>query len=244
MNSEMSFIQHLVELRKRIIRSLVGVLIGFGLCYHFAEAIFDFLLKPLCHAFQKDGDCPIVYTGVAEPFLVYLKVGLLGGFFLSIPWIFYQVWQFISPGLHFHEKKWVVPFVVVASVMFVAGAFLGYFYIFPFAFEFFLQQAPAPIQPMLSMTDYFSFASGLLFAFGFLFEIPVFVILLNLIGLIKAETLWKTWRYAVAGIFILAAVLTPADPYTMLLLGVPLAILYLLALTFCSLQERARKKSS
>ncbi len=243
MSSETPFLEHLVELRKRIIRSLIGILGGFLVVYHFAEQLFSLLIKPLCKA-MGDISCPIVYTGVAEPFMVYLKVGLLGGVFLAVPWIFTQVWGFISPGLHSHEKRWVVPFVVIASMMFLFGAFIGYYYIFPLAFEFFLKQALDPIKPMLSMTDYFSFASGLLFAFGFLFEIPVFVMLLNLIGLIKAATLWKTWRYAVAGIYVLAAVLTPADPYTLLLLGTPLAILYIVALITCSVLEKVRSKSA
>jgi sec-independent protein translocase protein TatC len=240
---ELSFLDHLVELRKRLIRSLYGVFIGFGLIYHFAEELFDWLIQPLCKAI-KDGACPLIYTGVAEPFMVYLKVGLLGGFFASMPWIFYQIWAFISPGLHAHERRWVIPFIIIGSAMFVGGALMGYFVIFPLAFDFFLKQALAPIQPMLSMADYFSFASGLLFAFGFLFEIPVFVLLLNLMGVISAKSLWKTWRYAVAGIFILAALVTPADPYTMLLLGIPLSIFYVGALVACSLLERLRRKTS
>ena len=235
----MPLIEHLVELRLRVIRILIGLFVGFLIAYHFSEKLFDLLLRPLCQAFQKQ-ECPIVFTGIAEPFLVYLKVGVLAGFFLSIPFTFYQIWIFISPGLRQSEKRWMLPFVFVASVMFVAGSLLGYFYIFPIAFNFFLSQAAQPIHPMLSMSDYLSFASGLLFAFGFLFEIPVFVILLNLIGLVSAKSLWRTWRYCVAGIFVLSAVLTPADPYTMLLLGVPLSCLYILALIACSLLESVR----
>ncbi|MDB5038553.1 MAG: preprotein translocase subunit TatC [Bacteriovoracaceae bacterium] len=238
--SEMSFLDHLVEFRMRVIRSLIGVLVGFALVYHFSEQLYNFLLQPLCRTFNDR--CPVVYSGVAEPFLVYLKVGFVGGLFLAIPWIFYQLWMFISPGLHGNEKKWVVPFVFIASFMFMAGSLLGYFFIFPFAFQFFASQAMAPISPMLSMSDYFSFASGLLFAFGFLFEIPVFVVLLNFIGLLSAKTLWKTWRYALAGIFILSAIVTPADPYTMMMVGVPLSLLYMAALVICSLSENFRKK--
>lgn len=237
---EMTFLQHLVDLRKRVIHSLWGVLICFGIAYHFAEQIFGWMLKPLCNAFGSQDSCPIVFTGLAEPFMVYLKVGLVAGIFLASPWIFFQVWNFISPGLKSEEKKYVIPFVFVATVMFVGGALLGYLYIFPMAFPFFLSQAMAPIRPMLSMQDYFSFASGLLFAFGALFEIPVFVILINFIGLVHSKTLWKTWRFAVAGIFVLAAVLTPADPYTMLIVGLPLAVLFLVALGLCSLHDKVR----
>jgi sec-independent protein translocase protein TatC len=234
-----SFMDHLVELRKRLIYSVCGVGLGFSLSYSYAEKVFDILLEPLCKAFQRD-QCPIVYTSLVEPFLVYLKVGILGGFFLAVPWIFIQVWQFISPGLKAAEKKYVVPFVTVASVMFVFGGCLGYFFLFPMAFKFFLSIVPTSITPMLSMSDYFSLASGLLIAFGVLFEIPVFVVLLNLIGVLSSRSLWKTWRIAVALIFVLSAVLTPADPYTMLLMGVPLSVLYIAALVVCSLLEKAR----
>jgi sec-independent protein translocase protein TatC len=239
-DSEMPILEHLKDLRKRIVRSFIGVLIGFALVYGFSEEIFEWLMKPLCAALKQE-TCPVVFTGVAEPFMVYLKVGFLGGFFLAAPWIFYQIWSFISPGLHPHERRYVTPFVTTASLMFVGGACLGYFFIFPFAFEFFLSMAGPDISPMLSMQDYFSFSAGLLFAFGILFEIPVFVVLLNVLGVVSAKTLWQTWRYVIAGIFVLSAIVTPADPYTMLLLGVPLSVIYLLALVLCSLLDRGKK---
>ena len=237
--SEMPILEHIRELRSRLIRALVGVLIGFLVCYGFSEQIFDWLMKPLCSAFNRD-HCPIVYTGVAEPFMVYLKLGFIGGIFVSAPWLFFQAWKFISPGLHAHERRYVVPFVSVASIMFIGGGLLGYFFIFPFAFEYFVNVAPVQISPMISMSDYFGFASGLLLAFGILFEIPVFVVLLNLLGVIRAKTLWKTWRMALAIIFVMSAILTPQDPYTLLLLGVPLSVLYIVALIICSLVERAK----
>lgn len=243
-SSEMSFLQHLIELRKRVIRSLWGVVIGFGIAYYFSSQVYDWMLAPLCEAFHDTGKCPVVYLGVAEPFMVYLKAGLIGGIFLASPWIFYQIWCFISPGLKSTEKRYVVPFVITATTMFVGGALLGYYFIFPMAFPFFREQAGALIQPMVSMDSYFSFASGLLMAFGALFEIPVFVILLNFVGLIHSRSLWRTWRIAVSVIFVLAAIFTPADPYTMLLVGCPLAVLYLIALVVCSLHDRLRGRTA
>jgi len=240
--SDMPILEHIRELRTRLIRSLAGVLIGFMVCYGASEQIFNWLIKPLCSAFNRH-DCPIVYTGVAEPFMVYLKLGFIGGIFVSAPWIFFQAWQFISPGLHPNERRYVVPFVSVASLMFVGGGLLGYFFIFPFAFDYFVHVAPIEIQPMISMSDYFGFASGLLLAFGILFEIPVFVVLLNILGVIRAETLWRTWRIALAIIFVMSAILTPQDPYTMLLLGVPLSCLYILALIVCTFIERAKGRN-
>jgi len=238
----MNFLDHLMELRKRLIHTLWGVLLGFLIAYHYSRQIYEFLMRPLCRTFE-DPICPIIYMSVAEPFMVYVKVGIISGIFLAAPWIFFQLWKFVSPGLHTHEKKWVIPFVGIASMMFVGGSLLGYFYIFPLAFEFFLKEAARPIRPMLGMNNYFSFATTMLLAFGVLFEIPVLVVLLNLIGLVQAKTLWRTWRFGVAGIFILAAIITPADPYSMLLFGIPLSILYLGSLAICSLIEGARENT-
>lgn len=236
-----SFMEHLVELRKRLIYSVCGIGIGFCFSFSWAEEIFNILLKPLCRSFQKD-HCPIVYTSLVEPFMIYLKVGILGGVFIAVPWIFIQIWKFVSPGLRASEKKYVVPFVSIASAMFIFGAFLGYFFLFPLAFEFFISVVPSNISPMLTMSDYFSLASGLLIAFGFLFEIPVFVVLLNMIGVLSSASLWRTWRIAVAGIFVLSAILTPADPYTMILMGAPLSVFYIGALLICSVLEKARAR--
>lgn len=240
---EMSFLEHLSELRKRLIYAAIGLVIAFGVVYHFSEIIFQWLMNPLCGVFENQ-DCQLITLGVAEAFMVYLKTGLLGGVFLAAPWIFFQIWRFISPGLHKNEKFYVLPFVLVASFMFVGGAGFGYFVVFPFAFEFFLTTLGPQITPMPSMNEYFGFASSLLFAFGALFEIPILVFLLNWIGIVSASSLWKTWRYAMVIIFALAAILTPADPLTMLLLGIPLSILYLASLALCSLSERARVKKN
>jgi sec-independent protein translocase protein TatC len=241
--SEMTFLDHLTEARKRIIHAFWGFLVGFGIAYSYSTEIFEWLKGPLCQALQKD-ECSIVYLGLAEPFFIYLKVGIIGGVFISAPWIFYQVWKFMSPGLRVNEKKWVFPFVFVASVMFTGGSLFGYFIIFPLAFEFFLSVAPLTVMPMLSMSNYFSFASALLFAFGTLFETPVIVVLLNLAGIVKAETLWKTWRYVVVGLFALSAIMTPADPYTMVLMAIPLTLLYMISLIICSMLENMKKASA
>lgn len=239
--SDMSFLDHLVELRKRVIHAMLGIVVGFGIAYYFAEIIFNWLSAPLCHAFKNDS-CRLITTGVAEAFIVYLKTGLIGGLFLASPWIFFQIWKFVSPGLHAKERRLVVPFVLAASIMFAGGALFGYFFIFPFAFEFFLSYAGELITPMPSMSSYFTFSSSLLIAFGLLFEIPVFVILLNLIGVVEAAWLWKTWRLAIFVIFGVSAVLTPADPVTMVLLGLPLSALYMLSLIICSFLEKSKKK--
>lgn len=241
--SEMSFMNHLTELRTRLVKCLWAVAVGFVIAYSNSERIFDFLIRPLCEAFG-DRECKMVYISVAEPFFVYLKVGLVGGVFGAVPVIFYQLWMFLAPGLRKNEKGLLLPFVFSASVMFVGGAMMGYFYVFPFAFDFFLNLTGTHIQPMISMSSYFSFSSMLLFAFGTLFELPVFVVLLNILGVLPAATLWGTWRYAIVGIFVLSAVLTPADPYTMILLAVPLTVLYMGSLVVCTVLEKTRRKTS
>lgn len=237
----MTFLEHLHELRRRLIYCAWGFVIAFAAVYSFKEQIFLYLMRPLCSSFDNR-ECHLITLGLAEAFMVYLKTALVAGFFLSLPWMFFQLWQFISPGLHSKEKRYVLPFVVSASVMFAGGAIFGYFVIFPFAFDFFLNLAGPEILPMPSMDAYFGFAFALLFAFGFLFEIPVLVVLFNIIGLIEAKTLWRTWRYAIVVIFALSAILTPADPFTMLALGIPLSILYMISLFIVSALEAKRKR--
>jgi sec-independent protein translocase protein TatC len=243
MTSQMTFLEHLSDLRRRVIHAAWGILVGFAIAYGFSKQIFEWVKTPVCDALEMQ-DCSIVYLGLAEPFLVYLKLGIIGGIFVSSPWIFYQIWKFIKPGLHADEKKWVVPFVFIASVMFIGGGLFGYFLIFPLAFEFFLNVAPMNIMPMLTMSNYFSFATALLFAFGVLFETPVIVVLLNRVGLVTAATLWRTWRYVVVGLFALSAIMTPADPYTMILLAIPLTALYMISLVICSALEGFRKEAA
>lgn len=241
MTDEMSFTDHLMELRKALVRSLIGIVVGFAIVYGFAEEVFEWLMMPLCKAF-RDRDCSLITIGVAESFLTYLKTGIMGGLFLAAPWIFFQVWSFISPGLHPKERKLVIPFVLSASIMFVGGALFGYFFVFPLAFDFFFSLGGESIVPSPSMEAYFSFSSRLLLAFGALFLTPVIIVLLNFVGVVHSSSLWRSWRYGVIGIFGVAAVLTPADPITMLLLGVPLSVLFVLSLVLCSLIDRGRGK--
>lgn len=237
---EMAFLDHLDELRKRLVYCMIAVFFGFLLVYTYSEEVFAWLKWPLCQAFQGQ-ECQLIRIGVAEEFLTLLKLSFIGGIFLSAPVIFYQIWMFVSPGLKNNEKKYVLPFVTAASFMFMGGGIFGYFFVFPYAFEFFLNYTQLDVEPMFSMEAYYGFTSTLLFAFGILFELPVVVILLNLLGIVSAKSLWATWRYAICLIFILSAVLTPADPYTMVLLAVPLTFLYIGSLGVCSLLELSRK---
>ncbi|TVQ78051.1 MAG: twin-arginine translocase subunit TatC [Bradymonadales bacterium] len=239
----MSFLGHLMELRTRVIRSVLGVLVGFLIAYSFSEEIFWFLMQPLCASFRNQ-ECQLITIGVAEAFFVYFKTAILAGLFLAAPWVFLQAWKFIEPGLLETEKKLVWPVVFVASALFVGGAAFGYWLVFPFAFDFFLNYAGEGIAPMPAMQAYFSFSVRLLLAFGILFELPLVVLSLVYLRILSASQLWSTWRYAIIGIFALSAVLTPADPITMLLLGLPLSGLYLASILVAQLIERARKVPS
>jgi sec-independent protein translocase protein TatC len=241
MSGEMGFWDHLVELRKRILRSLVGVLVGFGVAYYFSEEIFNALMAPLCGAFNNP-ECKLQALGLMEAFLVYLKAGIIGGIFLAAPWIFYQLWAFVSPGLRPQERKYVIPFVLSATVMFVGGALFGYFLIFPLAFEFFIASTGPQVILQPSMEAYFNLAATLLIGLGFLFEVPVLTLLFHTLGLVKAASLWKTWRYAIIGIFIIAALFPTTDPLSLVLLGAPLSILYTLTLVLCSAIEKFGSK--
>lgn len=239
LGGEMSLLEHLIELRKRLLLATIGLALGFGAAYFFRKELFGLLVQPLCKSF--DESCQLITTQVAETFIVHFKTALLFGFFISSPWIFFQLWRFVSPGLYKKEKKYVLPFVLVASLMFVGGALLGYFYVFPFAFKFFLgSELNTYVEPSTAVGPYFSFAASLLFAFGLLFEIPVVIVFLNLLGLVAAKDLWASWRYGIVGIFALSAALTPADPMTMLMLAVPLSVLFILSLVICSALEKSR----
>lgn len=240
MSQEMNFLGHLTELRSRVLKSAIGVGLGFALAYSFAEEIFWQLMQPLCGAFENQ-TCQLITTGVAEAFFVYLKTGIVAGIFISAPWIFYQIWKFVEPGLLPSERRFVLPIVLSASLLFVGGASFGYFAVFPFAFDFFFEAAGPGIAPMPAMQAYFSFSVRLLLAFGVLFELPLVVIAAAYFGLVKVKTLWETWRYALVGIFSLSAILTPADPFTMLLLGVPLSILYIASIAIAQVLVRKRE---
>jgi sec-independent protein translocase protein TatC len=237
--SEMGFWDHLVELRKRVLLALWGVLVGFVLTYVFSEEIFNEMVAPLCEALGNQ-ECKLQALGLMEPFLVYLKVGFIGGLFLAAPWIFYQLWAFVSPGLRPQEKRYVIPFVFSASLMFVGGALFCYFMIFPPAFKFFVGTvgSHAVLQP--SMDAYFNFAATLLLGLGLLFEIPVLTVLFHTLGLVQAASLWKSWRYAMIGIFVIAALFPTTDPLSLFLLAAPLCILYTLTLVLCSAIEKAK----
>jgi len=218
---------HLAELRSRLIKSLIAVGVAFVLCYQFVEALMAWLIAPL-KALDPAAKVQVIGTGLAEAFFTKLKVSFIAGIFLASPVIFYQIWRFIAPGLYEHERRYVKPFVFFATFFFVCGAYFCYRLVFPTAFGFFLEEyGSISIEPLLKISEYLSFASRMLLAFGVVFELPVFTFFLARTGIVDHKMMISTWRYAVVGIFIVAAVLTPGpDVASQLLMATPLLVLY------------------
>jgi len=218
------FTAHLEELRKRLIVCFIAVGIGFVLSYGFKEKLFQILTRPLISVMQT-GD-KLIFTGLPEAFFTYLKVALLSGIILSTPVIFYQFWMFVAPGLYEKEKRHMIPIVFLSTFFFVGGSFFGYFIVFPYGFKFFLGFASEIIQPLPSMREYLSFASKLLLAFGLVFELPLVITFLAKLGMVSVSFLKKNRKYALLLFFVGAAILTPPDVVTQVMMALPLILLY------------------
>lgn len=222
---EMTFTEHLEELRTRLTRCLIAAFLGLLACYGFSEQLFMMLMEPLIQQLAPSGGS-LIYTGLPEAFFTHLKVAAIAGLFLVSPYVFYQLWMFIAPGLYEGERKWIIPIALCSALCFVTGAFFGYYVVFPFGFQFFLGYATEFIKPMPSVKEYFSFATSMLFAFGFIFELPLFMLFLSTLGVVTHKTLRKYRKYAILGNFVVAAVLTPPDVVSQLLMAGPLCLLY------------------
>ena len=237
-DTKQPFLSHLEELRKRLITCAIAVGVGFVLCYIFSERLFRILISPLMTV-MPEGD-RLIFTNLPEMFFVYLKTAVITGILLVAPVIFYQLWMFIAPGLYQHEKKYVIPFVVFSSILFVGGALFGYFVVFPFGFKFFLGFADENIQALPSVKQYFSFSVKLLFAFGIVFELPVVFFFLSKIGLVTPELLKRKRKYALILTFVLGAILTPPDVITQLMMAGPLIVLYELGIILARIARRKK----
>lgn len=207
-HEEMTFTAHLNELRVRLVRCIVAAFVGFLACYAFASQLLGQLMKPLVTLLEPSGGA-LIYTGLAEAFFTEVKTAALAGIFVASPYIFYQIWMFIAPGLYAGERKYIIPIALCSAVCFLTGALFGYFVVFPFGFQFFLGYATDFIRPMPSVKEYFSFATGMLFAFGLIFELPLFMVFLSALGVVTYKSLQKYRKYAILGNFIVGAILTP-----------------------------------
>jgi sec-independent protein translocase protein TatC len=243
----MPLLEHLAELRTRLLWSAGGFLIAFFVCYHFSFQIYEFIAHPLVQVLKSRGEEPrLIYTALYEAFFTYIKVSVYAAAFISFPIISTQVWLFIAPGLYRSEKRALLPFIAATPVLFLAGAALAYYFIFPVAFRFFLSfQTPAhhaaadgmKIELMARVSDYLGLVMKLVFAFGVAFELPVALTLMGKVGIISSKTLKKFRRYAYVGCFVVAAVLTPPDVLTQTSLAVPLILLYEISIIAVRLVE-------
>jgi sec-independent protein translocase protein TatC len=215
---------HLEELRKRLIYSFLSIGVAFGLSYAFIKQIVEFLMRPLVKTLPPGSS--LIFTAVPEAFFTYLKAAILSGVFFSAPFILYQLWAFVSPGLYSREKKYALPYLFVSSAFFLVGAAFCYFVFFPVIFRFFLSFATDAIRPLPAIKEYLSFTIKLLLAFGLLFQWPPLILFLARMGVVSPDTLAKNRKYAILVIFVIAAVVTPPDLISQILLAGPLMGMY------------------
>jgi sec-independent protein translocase protein TatC len=239
-------LDHLIELRTRLMRSVLALGVGFAVCLYFADPILGFLIQPLKDAFP-DGEGQLIFTKLYEVFFVELKVALFAGFFVSFPIIANQLWAFVAPGLYAKEKAAFLPFLIATPILFVAGAALAYYVVMPTAFAWFLgfggEAGGLKIEALPSAGDYLGLVMQFILAFGMSFLLPVLLLLLNRAGIVTRAQLAASRRYVVVGIVALAAVVTPPDPGSQLILAIPLLALFESALLVMRWQERGRAEA-
>ena len=239
-NSEMSFYAHFRELRSRVIRSLVAVVAGAMICFSFSPVIYNFLAQPIYGALPEDAR-NLVFLSPVEPFFIYLKISILAGFILASPFVFFQIWRFIAPGLYRHEKKAIIPLVAASTGVFLLGAAFCYGFVLPLGMKALIsagQTEDFSATAQISMASYYNLVIRLITAFGLVFEMPIFSIFLTKLGVMDHRTLLKHWRIAVVIIFILAAILTPPDVITQIALALPMCLLYVISIGLAKISEK------
>ena len=242
--------EHLIELRTRLIYSLIAFVAAFLACYAFAKPIYQFLAWPLAHALEGQPERRMIATGVMETFFTYLRVSAFAAMCVSFPVVATQIWMFVAPGLYKHERKAFLPFLFATPVMFALGAGIAYYGLLPVAMKFFLSfEAPGadgalPIQLEARVSEYLSFIMTVIFAFGISFQLPVLLTLLGRVGIISSAWLVGYRRYAIVLSFVVAAVLTPPDVLSQVALAVPLCLLYEVSIWIVRMFERDREKTA
>ena len=243
--NESSLISHLVELRQRLINSLLFLFVLFIICYYYSDYIYGFLVDPYAKAVEGDNiERRLIFTALQETFLTYVKVAFFTAFFFTSPIILIQIWKFIAPGLYEHEKTAIIPYMILTPILFLLGGMLVYYLIMPLAIDFFLSfensgaSTNLPIQLEAKVNEYLSLIMKLIFAFGLSFQLPVILSLLARIGMIDSKFLRERRKYVIVIIFATAAILTPPDPITQIGLAIPLLILYELSIFSVKIIEK------
>src|SRR6202167_4728591 len=241
----MSLLAHLDELRKRIILSILGVLVGFISCWSFANRIFGLMQQPIIGALRHHGiGGGLVYLNPTEPFNLYLEVALVGGLFVASPFVFYQLWLFIAPGLYRKEKRYVMPFLLSTAGLFMAGGLFGYKMVYPASLDFLIGYGQR-FQPMITIGEYTKLFVTIIVGLGLIFEMPILVFFLALMRLITARWMWRNLRYSVLVIFIIAAIVTPTpDILNMCLFAVPMISLYAISMGVAWMVNARRERAA
>jgi len=240
--NQMTLLEHIEELRVRLLWIVAGILVGVAACYSYSEKIIDIAIEPLKKALPAGSK--IIFTGVTEAFWVRLEAALVAGIIVSIPFTFYQIWLFVKPGLKEHEKKFAIPFVFFFSLFFIAGVVFAYKVVLPIGFSFLLRYGGKELSAMPSIKQYMSLFLRMLTAFGLIFELPIVTFILARMGMIDGKDLLKKADYALLVIFIVAAILTPPDVFTQFLMAGPLIMLYVISIIIAHIFSTKKRQES
>jgi sec-independent protein translocase protein TatC len=247
----MPLLEHLIELRQRLLYAVGALVLGFIVCFFFSEQLFNFLVDPLAAILLErgldEGYRRLIYTDLTEVFFTYIKVAFFFGAFITCPIFLSQIWLFVAPGLYRHEKRAFMPFLIASPILFFTGGALVYYGIFPLAWEFFLSfetsgagPGDVPIQLEPKVNEYLGLVMKLIFAFGLCFQLPVLMTLLARVGLASSEGMRQKRKYAIVGVFVVAALFTPPDPLSQISLAVPIIALYEISILMARLVEKKR----
>jgi len=242
MNTSASFIAHLIELRTRLLHSAIALLLVFICLFPWASDLYALLAQPMLAKLPKGGQ--MIATDVTTPFFVPLKVALMAAFLISLPYILYQIWRFVAPGLYAHEKKLVWPLIIVSTTLFFLGMAFAYFVVFPVVFGFITASAPQGVAVMTDIDKYLSFVLAMFMAFGITFQVPVAVVVLVRMGFVSVEKLREARPYVVVGAFVVGAIFTPPDVVSQLMLAIPLWLLYESGIVVAAMVGKGKSKQA